>query len=107
MRVKEAPPVYAYFKHRRVLDFIHRRWNKDTYDWTHGNCYWFAWILWEEFEDMYIYYLPIEGHFVAGMYGHYYDANGEYFCKEEPIEILDIKFNDPVWWARLMRDCKD
>jgi hypothetical protein len=103
----EAKPIYAFMQHRRVLDFIKRRWSKNPHDWITGNCYWFAYILYGEFRDMRIFYLPIEGHFVGGMYGRYYDALGEYKCKETPVPIIDILACDPLWWRRLERDCKD
>ena len=35
-------------KEREILDFIQRRFPKDS-DWTTGNCYWFAGILGNRF----------------------------------------------------------
>lgn len=52
----------------RILNFIQRRFpqNCDS-NWLTGNCLWFAYILQKRFPDLEIFYLPIEGHFIAGL----------------------------------------
>ena len=89
-----------------ILEFIHRRWNKTDGNWFDGNCYWFAHILITRFPELKIYYLPIEGHFVAGKDETYFDAAGEYIVGTRPIydfeELKDWDFN---LYTRLIRDC--
>ena len=90
-----------------VEEFILRRWEGTDAHWLDGNCYWFAHILTARFPYLKIYYMPISGHFVAGTPSRYYDANGENKDKEKPILFDEIQQTDPVWAARLMRDCRD
>lgn len=94
-----------------VTNFIHRRF-QDNCKWMDGNCYWFAHILCARFSFLSMYYCPVEGHFVAGAFGTYFDWLGE--VKEDRHEILkhvtllaDIEKIDPPYYARLMRDCSN
>ncbi len=87
-----------------VLDFIRRRWSKDS-DWTNGNCLWFANILCQRFIDGEIYYLPIRGHFITKIDGVFYDATGVVTTNEAPIALVDIYHNDSLLYSRLIRDC--
>ena len=87
-----------------ILDFIQRRWLPDA-KFLNGNCLWFAIILQTRFPALQIYYLPIEGHFVAGIDNEYYDWAGEKELEEEPILLDEIEKYDPLWFGRLMRDC--
>ena len=91
-----------------VLDFICRRWHMDS-GWKTGNCYWFAKILTCRFPSLRIYYLPIEGHFIAGdpIFHIYYDWDGLCYPNEEPIDLEELADTDPAWYWRLMRDCRD
>ena len=90
-----------------VLNFIEKRWvaNKDIF--LNGNCYWFARILKDRFDYLDIYYLPIEGHFVACDEENHkmYDANGSFRYNEKAIPLEKIKTNDENWYKRLVRDC--
>ena len=90
-----------------VLEFIYRRWTGTNAHWCTGNCYWFAQILLMRFPYLRLYYMPITGHFVAGTPSRYYDVNGLNRDKEKPILFEEIEKEDPVWAARLLRDCRD
>lgn len=92
-----------------VLDFIERRWHSQDSNWLNGNCYWFAFILCERFPYLEIYYLPIQGHFVAGVAteNRYYDWTGAVAPDERPVRLGDILVEDALWYDRLMRDCRD
>lgn len=90
-----------------ILDFIHRRWKIDS-NFLNGNCYWFAYILITRFPSLEIYYLPIEGHFVAGDGNDFYDWTGAINIQqynENIIKLNDIKTQDNLWYQRLVRDC--
>ena len=87
-----------------VLEFINRRWQCDA-GWLTGNCYWFAAILCKRFPHLEVFYLPVEGHFVAGINGRYYDWGGEYKPEQKPISLFEIQNTDPAWYHRLIRDC--
>ena len=89
-----------------VLEFIQRRFTKDA-DWTNGNCYWFARILCERFPYLRLYYEVIRGHFVAGTPSRYYDFGGINQDDEKPILFEEIERDDPIWAARILRDCRD
>ena len=114
--IGESPMVQHYFcykeydmrptLHEEILDFIKRRWSKDS-DWTTGNCYWFTVILMKRFYgSLDRYYLPILGHFIVGdRKGHYYDWTGEVFPEEEPQYWLDVWLDDPIYAARVENDC--
>lgn len=54
-------------------------WNNDKVKevFTHGGCYWFAYILKERFNGQ-IWYLPIDNHFITLIDNLFYDANGQY-----------------------------
>lgn len=90
----------------RIVNFIKKRFSTDC-KWLTGNCLWFAIILKERFEDLSIYYLPIEGHFVVGYLGNFFDWTGKITPKEIPIPFEEIKRVDPLWYDRLLRDCFD
>ena len=90
--------------HEQILDFIKRRWTKDSH-WTDGNCLWFANILKLRFPEVEIYYLPIEGHFIVGFEGQFYDWTGHLLLEEKPYLFSDIKESDPPYYNRLIRDC--
>lgn len=88
-----------------ILNFINRRWKKDS-DWTNGNCYWFAFILCERFPSLKMYYLPIDGHFIAGDGETFYDWEGEVHTTEVMYLFSDLQDMDPLWGSHLIRDCK-
>lgn len=90
-----------------VEKFIERRWSDTDAHWSDGNCYWFAQILVMRFSYLQLYYLPVQGHFVAGDQLQYYDATGKIILTEEPLLFEDIVHNDPTWAARLLRYCRD
>ena len=90
-----------------IEEFIHRRWSNTDAHWLDGNCYWFAQILVMRFPYLRLYYMPVHGHFVAGTPSRYYDAKGENFYPEKPILFEKIEETDPVWAARLLRDCRN
>ena len=90
----------------QIVDFIKRRFPVDN-NWTTGNCYWFAEVLCWRVDDLSIYYAPIEGHFVAGDGLSFYDYTGKYKPEEQLIEFCRIKYLDPLWYERIIRDCID
>jgi len=91
----------------KVEDFITRRFPKDC-NWTQGNCYWFAFILSTQFKSLQIFYDPINGHFLAGnsSYGVYFDWEFTYInYKDKLLLFEELKKEDPIWAARIERDC--
>lgn len=92
-------------KHEEILEFINRRWQSDS-DWLTGNCWYFVSILRERFSHLKRYYVPVEGHFVAGDGKHYYDWGGEYITEQTIISWEEIYKNDPVWADRLKKYCQ-
>ena len=94
----------------KVEEFIQRRFPATAdANWLNGNCYWFAKILCTRFPFLEMYYLPIEGHFVAGDSDthQYYDWSGLVSLQETPLLISSIAFADPTWCKRILRDCRD
>lgn len=90
----------------KIEEFIKRRWQTTDANWCNGNCYWFAIILTTRFTNLSIYYLPVEGHFVAGdNNGTFYDARGKQTLTEKPLLFSDIKKQDSLWYKHLIRDC--
>ena len=90
---------------QEVLDFIHRRFPQDS-NWTSGNCYYFAKILLERFYSGDIYYDVIDGHFVYGNNGEYFDYNGK--VSQEGRHLIKWKnftFYDYSQYLRILRDC--
>ena len=88
-----------------VLDFVRRRFSENCH-WLDGNCYFFAVILCSRFPFLDIYYAPIEGHFVAGYNGRFYDWRGEYVSEHKtPVLLSDIEKKDPAWYRIIVRDC--
>ena len=92
-------------KQNEIQDFISRRFPTED-KWLNGNCYWFAFILRERFPELDIYYDPIVGHFYAGDGKVFYDWHGQHE-KLELLKLSVIHATDPLWYARLMRDCKN
>lgn len=89
---------------KEIINFIETRFKKDC-DWIGKNCLWFAYLLKKRFPNLNIYYLPIEGHFVVGCLGEYFDWTGKIKLEETPILFDEIKENDELWYNRLIRDC--
>lgn len=87
-----------------ILDFINRRWKKDA-DWCNGNCYYFSLILRHRFPYLENFYCPIKGHFVVGFDGMFFDWTGRALLDEAPIPVSQIETEDPLLYARLLRDC--
>lgn len=92
-----------------ILNFIQKRFSIDC-DWMTKNCYWFARILCIQFTFLSIYYQFDVGHFIAvdRIQKVYYDYEGEHsFNDSNCVELSSLLYNDPAWYCRLMRDCKD
>jgi hypothetical protein len=88
------------------MEFIMRRWKNTDANWFNGNCYWFAHILTARFPELKIYYLPIEGHFIAGKDELYFDAAGPYTVGTKPIYDFEaLKDWDFNLYIRLIQDC--
>lgn len=92
-----------------VLDFINRRWSSTNAHWIDGNCYWFAYILSARFSFLDIYYLPVDGHFVAGNGTMFFDWQGIYEPEKATAiyKLSDIEKFDDLWYSHLMRDCRN
>ena len=88
-----------------ILYFIKKRFENTNANWNNGNCYWFAKILTERFPELDIYYLPNEGHFIAGDGETFFDYNGLITDKKFCINFQRIAEEDPLWYERLIRDC--
>ena len=91
----------------QIVDFIKRKFNQTDANWQNGNCYWFARILCDRFpRQLQIYYLPIEGHFVAGNGTDFYDWTGKLNLQDiVKISLIDIQKSDPIWYDRLCDNC--
>ena len=88
-----------------IIKFISKRWKNDCH-WLDGNCYYFSLILCHRFPNLQIYYLPIDGHFVAGDGQNFYDWTGELNLIGETIyKFSDIEKFDDLWYERIVRDC--
>lgn len=92
-----------------ILEFIERRWRGSEELFLNGNCYWFARILCERFPKLKLVYDTAPGHFVAYDAKNQiaYDVTGVYNLVSEPVSLLWIEFNEPGWYQRLMKDCRD
>ena len=95
----------------RIEEFIKRRFQKDC-DWTNGNCYFFALILHDRFadyDDGFIVYEPIAGHFMFKYDGKYYDWTGQVELtpaqKEAIVYWVEYRHMDEAHYARIVRDC--
>lgn len=84
-----------------IETFIKNRFMTDCH-WLDGNCLYFAYILKIRFPELEIYYLPIQGHFVAGVLGQFWDWGGEVVLEETPIPLEEIRKNDKNWYNRIM-----
>lgn len=89
-----------------VLDFIHRRFPKDS-DWFTGNCYYFALILKDRFPEGSIFYDVIDGHFVTKIDDINYDWSGVVSNNGYHYYVEWDKFNtyDSLQKERIIRDC--
>lgn len=90
--------------HEEILIFIHKRFPINC-SWLEGNCYYFAVILKERFQCGQIYYDIIDGHFVWGCNGKYYDWTGEIKPKGKLIPWRIFKQYDKIQYEVIMRDC--
>lgn len=90
----------------KVLDFIHKRFDKDCH-WLDGNCYYFAVILKERFNDGEIYYNAVDGHFLFRHGGYLYDFKGRHEFDKNSTELIVLKQlkEDASWYGRIRRDC--
>ena len=88
-----------------ILSFIKERFANDN-NWLTGNCYWFSQILCLRFH-LQCFYQPIKGHFISGDGNCFFDWTGKVTDIEDdrPILYNDICEKDPIWAARLYRDC--
>lgn len=87
-----------------VLDFIKRKF-KDDFNWTKGNCYYFAVILKDRFPKGKIYYDVIYGHFVFKYENIYYDWTGIVEVTGHLVEWSKFNKYDVLQKERIIRDC--
>lgn len=95
---------------QEVLEFIERRFKKDC-DWKTGNCYYFAVILSERFNQYnpVIYYDTVDGHFLCRINSIFYDWSGAVAFSDEYVSKHIMKWSDlcnedPIWSSRIVRD---
>ena len=69
---------------------------------TKGRCYWFAFILCNEFNGE-LFYSEKENHFVAKIDNRFYDITGDITNKYTDL----IKFENYLEKERILRDCRD
>ena len=104
MDKKEIIDFIENFKYRGGIE------NKQSIEifFLEGNCYWFAFILRERFSELDLFYDPVEGHFYAGDGDVFYDWLGMYTKPMLPniIKLSVINTTDPVWYERILCDCK-
>lgn len=94
-----------------ILDFISRfQGSENTF--LHGCCYWFAYILREEYGAE-ILYEPVEGHFLSSLTideePHLFDIRGdvtELYLSKPLYTIFWLRQNEPGWYHRILRDCR-
>lgn len=91
-------------RQEQIVEFINRRFPEES-KWINGNCYYFAQILSIRFPELNLYYLPKEGHFVAGYREEYYNWTGKVELKETPIKFSDLEEVDPAYYTVILRDC--
>ena len=89
----------------QVQEFIQRRFDKNCH-WQDENSFYFATMLKVRFPELSIYYLPVQGHFVAGHNDIYYDSKGVACFPEDETPILwdDLSYKNPLLWVRINRD---
>jgi hypothetical protein len=87
-----------------ILDFIHRRFNKDC-NWMNGNCYYFSIILKERFPNGKIIYDPIVGHFMYLINHKCFDALGSHKIPNDYYDWEELKNTDYLLYNRIKRDC--
>lgn len=85
-----------------VLEFINRRFKVDC-NWLNGNCYYFAVILKNRFQDGEIVYDQIKGHFMFLLNDILYDYSG--IVDSDYDKLDNIKKTDPLLYSYLVRDC--
>ena len=88
----------------KKFKFCHANEVEDLF--MHGNCYYFAVILKENFNGE-IYYLPVENHFICKIDKEYYDITGKAKFSEPPYKWKDFKNFDELLYKRIVRDCID
>ena len=95
----------------RIEEFIHRRFPTDC-DWMTGNCYFFALILHDRFtdyDDGWIMYEPIDGHFLFKYDGKYYDWTGRKELTADQENAIVYWYNygsaDDAHYQRIVQDC--
>ena len=97
-------------KDYNIIDFINNRFKSDK-TWMNGNCYWFAFILCSQFDNLNMFYNPVIGHFVAmdKINNKYYDFDGEHivYSNDKFIDFNELKNTDILLYNRLIRDCRN
>ena len=95
---------------QEVLEFIERRFKQDC-NWKTGNCYYFAIILSERFNQYnpVIYYDTVDGHFLCRINNIFYDWSGAVAFSDEYVSKYikrwsDLCNEDPIWSNRIVRD---
>lgn len=90
----------------KVLEFIKKRFPVDCH-WMDGNCYYFAIMLKERFNDGEIYYNAVDGHFLFRHKAYLYDFEGRHAFNKDAPELIVLKRlkEDTSWYSRIRRDC--
>lgn len=94
-----------------IIDFINH-FNKFGQQiincFTNGNCYWFAFILNNRFnngDESNIYYSQITGHFITKINNNFYDITGKVIFNNTYENLKSIKEKDILLYNILKRDC--
>lgn len=89
-----------------ILDFIQQfKEYKSVEDaFRYGHCYYFALILQQRFGGE-IFYDPINGHFLFGVDGEYYDITGKAIPAYGTVKWAEMETIDPVWYQRVKKHC--
>lgn len=103
----------------KVLQFIDKFRNVGNnpdaiiINFTTGNCYWFAHILYNRFEhnvtysNIEIMYNQIEGHFACRVNENLYDITGKIPDNEikDYISWMALQYTDPALYRKICWDC--
>lgn len=97
--------------HKDIIYFIEKfkRMDPITIEdvFLHGNCYWFAQILINRFqnENPELYYLPIDGHFITKINGRFYDISGEVIPDQILVSWNNLQKDEPNLSNRIYSNC--
>lgn len=96
----------------KIEEFIKRRFPTNNGNWTNGNCFFFAVILRErfaDFDDGWIVYEPITGHFLFKYNNCFYDWTGKVELTSQQLAAIVYWHHydkiDSLHYWRIVDDC--